>query len=57
VVQANFSPIDDSWKKDAEKIYTILSSQSLEFIKKMQLNGSMSVAKILFSPFTLIAKV
>jgi len=56
--QVNFRPITShSWKKDAKRIIKILTSSSPNIIKKILLHRYFVIAKILFFPVILVAKL
>lgn len=57
VVQVNFSPVwDVDWKKNAGKVYKILSTNYPRWIKDMLLSKYMIIFQICLFPFILLVK-
>jgi len=54
MLQVNFTPVNDDWKKKAEKTIRILSSKSSKFIKNLQLNQNFIYAKIAIFPLVIL---
>lgn len=57
VIQVNFSPLwDEDWKKDAGKVYNIISSKHPKYIKDFLLSEHYKYFKIIMFPFVLLGK-